>query len=112
MSKHTPGPWRWLDRGQFHVLTADMIAEPGDYPDEKKHIHDDGSAAGEYSPQIDVDGANGLLIAAAPELLEACLTAEECIVELLDMVGRDAKLFHNVLPQIRAAILKATEGAK
>lgn len=59
---HTPGPWKWVQlefSGYYHEL-HDQFGSV---------ICDDGSAQGEYSAQIDVNGANARLIAAAPDLL-------------------------------------------
>lgn len=61
--KGTPGPWQWVsgNHSYYHFLKS----AGGTY------IHSDGSACGEYSPDIDVNGPDAKLIAAAPELLEA-----------------------------------------
>jgi len=61
---HTPGPWKWVELefcGKYHELQDQSGVV----------ICDDGSASGEYSPEIDVNGANARLIASAPELLGA-----------------------------------------
>lgn len=68
-AKFTPGPWHWHACGGYHVLCNDTTAEQGEYP--KGQIHSDGSACGEYSPDIDVNGPDAHLIAAAPDLYEA-----------------------------------------
>ena len=61
---HTPGPWEWQDRaGYYHDLVATKTG---------RVVHSDGSAYGEYDADIDVKGPDARLIAAAPELLEAC----------------------------------------
>lgn len=63
MSKHTPGPWQWrpIMDGFYHELVgADDM-----------RVHSDGSACGEYGPDIDVAGPDARLIAAAPDLLSA-----------------------------------------
>jgi hypothetical protein len=64
--KGTPGPWKWVsgNHNYYHFLKS----VGGTY------VHSDGSACGEYSPDIDVNGSDAKLIAAAPELLEALQT--------------------------------------
>lgn len=63
--KGTPGQWRWVKGyAEAYVLRSDSQS---DY----EYVIDDGSAAGEYSPTIDVNGADARLIAAAPDLLAA-----------------------------------------
>ena len=60
---HTPGPWHWEHiNGDYHYLQN----ESGQI------VHTDGSAGGEYGPDIDVYGDDARLIAAAPDLLKAC----------------------------------------
>lgn len=65
MSGHTPGPWRWKDAGECDSYRGLLI---------NKRI----VAANSVSPGIVFGGlgaeseANARLIAAAPELLEAC----------------------------------------
>lgn len=93
MKKHTPGPWKWVELefcGKYHALQDQSGVV----------ICDDGSASGEYSPEIDVNGANARLIAAAPELLEAL----EYMLETcpgIDNAGDEAR------KQARSAIAKA-----
>jgi len=103
MSQHTPGPWivtgeeREGERPHLCVETAKggIIA----------NIH-----GGCHYPTRPTILQNARLIAAAPELLEALHAAENIIVELLEIVGGDADLGHNVLPQVRAVIAKAEGG--
>jgi hypothetical protein len=78
----TPGPWHWHNCGSYFVLTNDVETPDGEYCN--GYVHTDGSAAGEYAPDIDVDGANGKLIAAAPELYAALEAA-------LPLLKRDAE---------------------
>lgn len=72
--KHTPGPWVWLDRGDWHELVHFV---PGEwFPNATQRyirVHSDGSAGGEYSPDIQHDGPDGRLIAASPALLAALI---------------------------------------
>ncbi len=84
-TKHTAGPWSHRNgrvfQTDYEALTIAKVAR----------AHD-----GDYSP------ANGALIAAAPELLEACKVAfdQTCAA------GRPKDW-----EQLRAAIAKATGGA-
>jgi len=73
MAKPTPGPWHWHSCGGYYVLCNDTVTQQGDYPN--GIITDDGSACGEYTPSIDVDGPDARLIACAPDLLEVCKIA-------------------------------------
>lgn len=69
MSKHTPGPWAWNEHHQLVSLQKKI--------DRDGYIDDDGliveTDSGHYPPF----GADACLIAAAPELLEACQTMIE-----------------------------------
>jgi hypothetical protein len=93
VSKHTPGPWNW-ERIQeldcFYLVSEDGV-----------RIHSDGSACGEYSTDIDVDGPDAQLIAAAPELAEALQ------VMLTDANGTDYHTKRRAFEQGRAALKKA-----
>jgi len=88
-TKHTPGPWTsdWDDNGFFWIdpIHASLSGCPGDDAE-----------------------ANARLIAAAPELLEACKAAEESIVCFM----AESKLSADsgagaILAEIRAAMNKA-----
>jgi len=57
---HTPGDWRWEWSDCAWYLRG-----PGG-----ETVLSDGSAGGEYPPDIDVNGPDAKLIAAAPDLLE------------------------------------------
>lgn len=90
--KHTPGPWKWVELefcGKYHELQDQFGVV----------ICDDGSASGEYSPEIDVNGANARLIASAPELLEAL----EEVVQWLELGDHEGQMHSKA----RAAIAKA-----
>lgn len=80
MANHTPGPWQVGDEGPA-IITIEAT---------------DGRAAcvlAEMSPSGDLDSedfANARLIAAAPELLEACKAQHEAIDRLLaQIIGLD-----------------------
>lgn len=63
--KGTPGPWFWQDDGSGYSWLGPVGCGP------LEAVHHDGSAWGEYSADIDVEGFDAKLIAAAPELLSA-----------------------------------------
>ncbi len=91
---HTPGPWKNRTMGD------DADENGGQVFSGKLHL-----ATAHYGNGIDCSekSANAALIAAAPELLQACITA----LHVLDVCKCDdmAKLAGN---GIRAAIAKAT----
>lgn len=96
IAKRTPGPWRWVHvDGEFHSLVGPDGAE----------VHSDGSAGGEYRPDIDVLGPDAQLIAAAPELADALERANGCIRGLLAQTPvRDVA---ETLAEIETALRKA-----
>lgn len=69
LARATPGPWRWApyDGGSIHFLTNQPAERDDPYRAPLPRIHSDGSAWGEYSADIDVDGPDAALIAAAPQ---------------------------------------------
>lgn len=72
---HTPGPWNWIRMGSDYsaLCAVDVVPmEQGLYQfvPLDKQIIDDGSTGGEYGG-VDPKSANMVLIAAAPDLLEA-----------------------------------------
>src|SRR5262245_29475448 len=73
----TPGPWIWVDRGNYH----DLVGAGGIC------VHSDGSAGVRYSPDIDVEDSDARLIAAAPEMYEALQEALRWIGKLNDWEG-------------------------
>lgn len=88
-STHTPGPWRtYQGDGRWIVATTSSWAY----------------AATGLIPQLDAETeeANARLIAAAPDLLEAC---KQVIVYGAD--ADDAILWTDVIRNIKAAIHKA-----
>ena len=72
-TKHTPGPWTYIYNGTCLDLKGNcgntLVAE---FPTMAK---EDGTA---YRPSEE-DAANLALIAAAPELLEACKALKDCL---------------------------------
>ena len=83
---HTKGPWKWTQAGGGWWVLLGGNGET---------VCDDGSACGEYNREIDPDGPNARLIAAAPDLLEA-------LKALRDKVA-DYELGHMDDPEMLAA---------
>ena len=90
MNKHTPGPWDALKGRDGNI--RGIKGRHG--PEIVNVINWNGIS----SPASSVGQANARLIAAAPELLEACMAAAEY----------DALLDDFTLASLRAAIAKAT----
>lgn len=100
-TKHTPGPWRIGSLASYDGYTGQPFRNVWAGQDEAatvvaRAIRSDGAMTN------DVD-ADARLIAAAPELLEACIYLAEGI-EACGVTGV-------YLDQARAAIAKATGGA-
>ena len=66
--KFTPGPWHWHQQGDYWLLVSGPRGEPGEYLGDCM-ICSDGSACGEYGQDIDPQGPNARIMAAAPSLL-------------------------------------------
>jgi hypothetical protein len=89
MSKHTPGPWRILEKSRKmrssieiahnHGKTFTIMAYPPEGSQHRVCVIDGPSNRDLYS----VCTANARLIAASPELLEACQDALETLVQML-----------------------------
>ena len=102
-TKHTPGPWRISDTGEIYGA-GDIHAHGRLYPAVRGHGQVSSRSftsrvcVVEGSPELEGPAANARLIAAAPELLEACKA-----VMRLDYLHE-----HNALAkQVEAAIRKA-----
>lgn len=66
----TPGPWKWVeDDGDWYLIEA-FNRDSQKYPS-LGCIISDGSACGEYIPDIEMDNPDAKLIEAAPLMLEA-----------------------------------------
>jgi len=93
---HTPGPW-----GVF-VPHDGCVSEAGSCP---ASVRADGHHVANVMMQGKATAANARLIASAPDLLEACKAAVFG-ANHIDCV----RAMQEVLPQLRAAIARATNG--
>jgi len=97
--KHTPGPWKYTYNKKFdrHVIRHSELVDRGD----------SNEIAGIYnSLDFKADEANANLIAAAPDLLEACKSALFDI-SLVINCKLEPSTMRAVLPKLRNAIKKA-----
>ena len=105
-AKHTPEPWTWApvhdEEGQPRIT---VMATPFTYqPGIVQHI---AFLASWGKWNADEVIANADLLTAAPDLLAACIAAEDAI---LDRLGRDDPT-PGIVDTLRAAIRKATGNA-
>lgn len=98
MSAHTPGPWVWLNTSCAAFLIAESDLEDAAHAPSCYAIADDGSAHGEYGQIIDPSSPDAILIAAAPDLLDALIDVRRAL-ELANFTGE--------LAVVDAAIAKA-----
>ena len=107
MTGHTPGPWhpRMVDSQEWHIDSHTHAASgPGRWSALAiAYGCDDEPGTGAV-----VAEANARLIAAAPELLDACITAQAAMVavELSDSSRAEWEAARHA---VRAAIAKATQ---
>jgi len=87
---HTPGPWFRLSGG---IITRSVLADHSNGKNFVTVLHEHTRAA------------NARIIAAAPELLEACIKAESFMKQITPK--NDG--WHSVQDLLRAAIRKAEE---
>lgn len=105
-AKHTPGPWkaseleRELDYGDTAILRSDGVGIAY-------------ATAYDFYREIDIDGAtvlaNASLIAAAPDLLEACRATELLLCEVWDVIAPlvGPEQVNAVADAVRSAIAKS-----
>lgn len=98
-TKHTPGPWETPSLEDSRSIRS---TDTGEYVATAHSKHDFSGLSGTY-PDADAAEANGRLIAAAPELLDA---AQSCLTSLNDMV-RDQTM-EGMKMVLEQAIAKAT----
>ena len=84
--KGTPGPWVWQDDGGVYSWLGPVGCGP------LEAVHHDGSAWGEYSADIDVDGYDAKLIAAAPKLLEALRQLRDYVQDCYLQAGDESMM--------------------
>lgn len=99
MSKHTAGPWAVLPATRVRPA---LIVGPTDDGDEIGTIREDDYLGGEEA------AANARLIAAAPELLEACQSMDADLNDPGCWIGALMSPNPKTVDLIRAAIAKAT----
>jgi hypothetical protein len=92
MSEHTPGPWKWNEE---RPATYDLEWLQGSNGYRILTIYGNGK-----------ETADKLLIAAAPDLLEACERLENALVFALR--GHPVRNADEIISQAQAAIAKAT----
>lgn len=69
----TPGPWYWVDRNGY----SELVSENG------RTVLDDGSACGEYGPEIESESADAQLVAYAPTDIRDLLKVAKIALPLL-----------------------------
>ena len=94
MSEHTPGPWKIIPTNQGTFIEGN-VDKPIGYLAQVRPVHPDGNRV--------MEEANARLIAAAPDTLEACITAMEMIHMRQYTAASDV---------LEDAIAKATQEAK
>lgn len=105
MSKHTPGPWKWIDT-EFYGDPLEgpnkncLVGPPAD-PDCKPYATDSSDHVVYFETPIENE-ANACLISAAPDLLEAL---KECIDRACTTRGEWVPLA--TMKKMQAAIAKA-----
>ena len=104
MSKHTQGPWEFLEEKEYNNVPFISIRKKGFILIDDPDADEKNSIAGIWSTKP-IDFANARLIAAAPELLEALIHA----VEIIENEYPEECFEDLGVPKMRAAITKAKE---
>jgi len=104
---HTPGPWTTAGLLAGTATIRNPLWEGNSQPIARIHrrLSENRNEDGSHAWLDDEANANARLIAAAPDLLEACEAA------LSDLSARDAVHYHGdttVTSRLRSAIAKAT----
>ena len=77
----TPGPWKWeppYEEADYYYLNSAIGTQ----------VHSDGSACGEYGADIDVNGPDGVYIAAAnPAVMLSLLDQNASIISALKLAA-------------------------
>jgi len=95
-TKHTPGPWK-----------AKTVKALGIYANNDQQIavvHNEMPRGGRRQDDYNIEEANARLIAAAPDLLEACEVLLKAAPELW---GDDIEKWPRLMDRVEAAIAKA-----
>lgn len=102
-AKHTPGPWCISEAENSFEIIQDCWSDDGD------HLGEVVVRAPEIDPENGgiLNKADAILIAAAPELLEALQTAQMALAGFVDRSG----IVQNALDKASAAIAKVEGGA-
>jgi hypothetical protein len=101
MSEHTAGPWAWGVNPKGNYTNELVVRPAGEFP-QGLWIADVGSSG---DPERE---ANACLIAAAPELLEACEAVSDMCGPMNPYVGEDWEAnWANAIRMMRLAIAKA-----
>lgn len=107
MTSHTPGPWKVITAKDMSCVGSDFRSVIGLNGEEIIDMLNDGCASDPSFDYICLSEANARLIAAAPELLEACLSILEITGGSVHWQGDTEKS----LKLIEAAVAKATGDA-
>lgn len=105
MTTHTPGPWEW-EPGAQHILNSPSQSESGRM-DTHSPVFMLSAKARRRLPEADAR-----LIAAAPDLLEACKDAHRKLDMIYDARLNTPLTVGAEIDQLEAAIAKATGEAK
>jgi hypothetical protein len=123
--KYTPGPWKSRGHGQTVYVGKGVISgEPGEglepivisphvvrvYQDQDEQNRRCTQFIATCNGATCPNEANARLIAAAPDMYEACKCAETVLILLSEEVSRLGLRAENVLPRLRTAIKKAETG--
>ena len=100
-TEHTPGPWAVFDRNPDEIIRDDVMTWSVPH---RRICNVFGSTR-----DGGVNAANARLIAAAPELLEACKLAVDAIDGLSSQQAMPDDSYKPMLAAIESAIAKATE---
>ena len=105
-TKHTPGPWEVTSMGIAEGVRTHIVIRQTP----SGSVHNPVATALDAHPCGDPQtrDANARLIAAAPDLLEACQLALVDLAALCDTAGHDVTTTMSY-DNIRAAIAKATQ---
>jgi hypothetical protein len=102
--KHTPGPWAWWTSNSFRRLSSQATRRDGDVL--HGTVQSDGHAD-VVLPNGGAEGPDALLLAAAPDLLEALNDLSAVYTHAWDLVDGGLMMFGDSIPRFEAAHAKA-----